>query len=559
MSIDPTDPGDPTKSEESEEEPESEPGPSTPIDEAANPRRALSLTANDEAPDEAGRKLFRYVTGEEWREYRAIMAIFAGTFFSEFTPEEVAAQLSTTATPLDPAVAADRLESLRRWGNLTVSSSVGNPSSLADYYKRRNRYLITRAGQEVHDVVEGVLARVDQVGDVSAGRLRQLRDALDALLAADPATTDPVHLSDLVRAVFDPHQAFTSEITQFFASINQWQSRYDLTPDEFTFFAEVLVSYVAERLDEIERTARPIGRFLTDLEPAVTTIVERASRGLSARVAEAGLGESVHVTHTAGARVEDWEHLAGWFVARDGRPSRIDQLGRDAVSAIRTLTLNLTRLSRVGIGASSKRADFLRLATIFESADPDDLARLAAAAFGLHPTNHLGTLSADADDPVSSATPWHDAPRATVAVSLRERGDTTNRGRPTPLTDRSQAQELLRRRRERELADARLVDLELLAEPELDGRTLTPPALARLQQVLGRTLHELDVRSSHHERRDGSLRCTVRRTPGHHTAVSSPDGTLTLLDLRITIAAADSDAPIGATAGPTDPGAPDGR
>ena len=35
----------------------------------------------------------------------------------------------------------DRLESLRRWGNLTVSSSIGNPSSLADYYRRRSRYL----------------------------------------------------------------------------------------------------------------------------------------------------------------------------------------------------------------------------------------------------------------------------------------------------------------------------------------------------------------------------------------------------------------------------------
>jgi uncharacterized protein (TIGR02677 family) len=499
-----------------------------------------AATGATEAPDGAGRKLFRYVTGEEWREYRAIMAVFAGTFFSEFTPEEVASHLSTTATPIDPAVAGDRLESLRRWGNLSVSSSVGNPSSLADYYKRRNRYLITRAGQEVHDVVEGVLSRVDQVSDVSAGRLRQLRDALEALLAADPTTTDPVQLADLVRAVFDPHQAFTSEITQFFASINQWQSRYDLSPDEFTFFAEVLVGYVAERLDEIERTARPIGRRLADLVPAVPTIVERANRGLSARVADAGLAESVHVTQTAGGRLEDWDHLAGWFVARDGRASRIDQLGRDAVSAIRTLTLNLTRLSRVGIGASSKRADFLRLATIFDVAAPDDTARLAVAAFGLHPTNHLGSLAADADDPVSSATSWSDAPRATVAVSLRERGDTTNRGRPTPLADRSQAQELLRRRRERELADARLVDLELLEEPELDGRTLTAPALARLQQVLARTMHELHVRGSHHQRRDGSLLCTVRRTPGRHTAVRSPDGTLTLLDLQVTVAAATS-------------------
>ena len=156
----------------------------------------------------------------------------------------------------------DRLESLRRWGNLTVSSAVGNPSSLADYYRRRNRYLITREGQEVHQVVEGVLTRVDEVRDVSTGRLRALQDALDRLTRLDPAEGDPAALADAVGAVFDPHEAFTSEITQFFAAINQWQSRYDLTPDELRFFAEVLVGYVGERLEEIERAARPIGRRL---------------------------------------------------------------------------------------------------------------------------------------------------------------------------------------------------------------------------------------------------------------------------------------------------------
>ena len=38
-------------------------------------------------------------------------------------------------------------------------------------------------------------------------------------------------------------------------------------------------------------------------------------------------------------------------------------LGRDAVNAVRTLTQNLTRLSRSGLGGSSRRADYLRLAT----------------------------------------------------------------------------------------------------------------------------------------------------------------------------------------------------
>lgn len=495
--------------------------------------------------DEAGRRLFRYVTGEEWREYRAIIGVFAGTFFSEFTHEQVAERLAATGMVLDPAVVADRLESLRRWGNLTVSSAVGSPTSLADYYRRRNRYLITRAGQEVQDVVEGVLTRVDEVRDVSTGRLRALHDALAALAAVDPTHVDPVRLSDLVRATFDPHQAFTSEITQFFAAINQWQSRYDLDPDELRFFAEVLVGYVAERLDEIERTSRPIGRLLHDLAPQVPTIVERANRGLAARVEDAGLDGSVTVTRAVGTTDDDWEHLTGWFVGGPGTPSRIERLGRQAVSAIRTLTLNLARLSRVGIGASSRRADFLRLARYFHDAHPDEVPRLAVAAFGLAPTNHWGVLAEDADDAVSTATPWWTAPRALVPDSLRERGDTTNRGRATPLRDRSREQEAVRLRRRRQLEAAQRVDAELLATAATDGRALSHPALVRLEHLLGGAVSRMGVRGERHDHVDGAIRCTVERTPGHHTTVSSPEGTLTLRNLTVTLAAAEH--PPGAT------------
>src|SRR5690606_14713060 len=162
------------------------------------------------------------------------------------------------------------------------------------------------------------------------------------------------------------HEAFTTEITQLFAAINQWQSRYDLTPDELRFFAEVLVGYVGERLDEIERAARPIGHRLEALGDRFATLVERANKGLAGRVHAAGLSGSVAVRHRAGSRLEDWEHLGSWFLRRRGRPSRIEMLTREAVAAVRTLTLNLTRLSRTGVGSASRRADFLRLAQLLE-------------------------------------------------------------------------------------------------------------------------------------------------------------------------------------------------
>ncbi|MGH9209509.1 MAG: TIGR02677 family protein [Acidimicrobiales bacterium] len=505
---------------------------------ALDPAPDAPLDDEDAAGPDAARRLFRYITVEEWRDHRAVMGVFAGTFFSEFTPDDVVARLDAAGYVIDPAVVADRLERLRRWGNLTVSSAVGNPTSLVDYYRRRNRYLITRAGQEVHEVVEGVLSRVDEVRDVSTGRLRALLAGLRALCDTDVAHEDPVRLADLVRAIFDPHEAFTSEITQFFAAINHWQSRYDLTPDEFSFFAEVLVGYVAERLDEIERTSLPIGRLLEDLSPQVPAIVARAGGGLASRVDQAGLAAAVNVSRAPGSSIDDWEHLAGWFV-RSAGGSRIERLTADAVSAIRTLTMNLTRLSRVGIGASSRRSDLLRLARMFLGAGGAGAPKLAAAAFGLNPTNHWGVLSTDAGDPVGPGTPWAEAPRAEVPVSLRERGDTTNRGSATPMRDRSREQAIVRQRRELARTAARRVDAELLAADAVDGRELSSAALSRLQDLVARTLHAMPLTATRHSRADGEIVCTVERAPGHKSAVSSPQGTWTLYDLRIQVRAGD--------------------
>ena len=133
--------------------------------------------------------VFAYVT--ESPEYREILAVFAGTFFAELTPAEVTARLDTD---LDEATVTARLEALRGWGNLEVSASVGQVGTVEDYYRRRNRYLITRVGQEVHDLVEGVLAQVDDVRDVSLGRLDQVRAGLEAVVALDAATAPPDRL-----------------------------------------------------------------------------------------------------------------------------------------------------------------------------------------------------------------------------------------------------------------------------------------------------------------------------------------------------------------------------
>ena len=507
-----------------------------------------------DAPDRA-RLLFRYLAAPEWRDYRTILGVFAGTFFAEFTPEEVAAEPAVVDGGIAPAVVPDRLESLRGWGNLTASSSVGNPSSIEDYYRRRNRYLITRAGQEVFEIVEGVLSGVDEIADVQAGRLRDLDRALRELgehAAEDFEGASAEDLAGQVRSVFDIHELFTTELTQFFAGLNQWQSRYDLDADEVQLFAGVLVTYVSEQLAEIERMTRPIARRLDAILPRLPQLLDRLSSGLAARVEDAGLAGSVAVRRLPGSASRDWEHLAEWFVAPAGRSARLDQLTRQAVAAVRTLTANVTRLSRSGLGAASRRSDFLRLARFFDrAATADDAHRIAAAAFGLVSCRHLGTLSADADDPEPSTTSWRDAPRAVVPVSLRERGDTTQRGRPTPLRDRHQERELIQRDRELRRVSKEAAAAELLScadsRGRIDGAEMSVSGFSMLRDLISHSGHGGNVPggNGHAGTRtvtEFGVLCTVSRVAGACTTVTCPEGRLAMHGLVVSVASVEEPA-----------------
>ena len=513
------------------------------------------MTSTAELPDsgaaDRARLLFRYLTAPEWRDYRTILSVFTGTFFAEFTPEEVAAEPAVVDGGIDPGVVPDRLESLRGWGNLAASSSVGNPSSLEDYYRRRNRYLITRAGQEVFQIVEGVLSRVDEIADVQAGRLRDLDRALRELgdtAEENFAGASEEDLASKVRSVFDIHELFTTELTQFFADLNQWQSRYDLNADEVHLFAGVLVTYVSEQLAEIERMTRPIARRLDAMLPRLPQLLDRLSHGLAARVDDAGLADSVAVRHLPGSAAKDWEHLAEWFAAPAGRTSRLDQLTGQAVGAVRTLTANVTRLSRAGQGTTSRRSDFLRLARFFDRAATADQAhQIAAAAFGLVSCRRLGTPAADADDPAPSTMSWRDAPRAVVPVSLRERGDTTARGRSTPVRDRKREREHIRRHRERVRVATEATAAELLscADPQghVDGAGMSVAGFMMLRDLISQSGHAGDVHNDMRTVTEYGVQCTVRRVKGASATVECPEGRLVLRDLVVAVAGVEKAVP----------------
>ena len=491
------------------------------------------------------RLLFRYIGGGEWNEYRSILAVFADTYFADFSPEEVQARLGEL--PLSPDIVQDRLESLRRWGNLEASSDIGRPSSIDDYYRRRHRYLITRAGQQVFDLVERVLRSADEVADPQAGRLSDLHRHLQLLADHAPRRFRDLPVPEAtaaVRAVFDTHERFADELTGFFRQLAQWQSRYDLSPDEVQLFAGVIVSYVGERLSEIEQMRQPIARCLEAISLRLDALLASIDTGLAGRVSEAGLADEFNVQRQRGTAAEDWRLLGGWFADAPGRPARLTQLTDQALAAVRTLTANLSRLSRLGTLTTSRRADFLRLAGFVDAASSTQRAHdIVAAALGLGSCRHAAMPASDVDDPVPTTTAWNDAPRAVVPVSLRERGDRAQRGQPTPIRDRRQAQQLMRERLERERIEREAAAAELLsyadAEGRVDGAVLTEGAFALLRDLVGTAGHQSAEIGGRRVAKVLGLRCELRRVGRDSTVVHCPEGRLTMHGMAVTVTALD--------------------
>ena len=467
---------------------------------------------------ERARNLLRYMTASEWEDYRSILAVFADRHLVGLTPEEISSE-----TGIDSATAQSRMQSLREWGNLTEVASTRNPRSLEDYYRQSKTYAITPSGQDAYAAVEDMVAKFDQVDDFQAGRLRTLRSHLEVLVGQVERGDDP---SDTVQAAFDTHLRFAEQLRNFSAELNIWQRRYDLEAGQVSLLANVLISYFAQRLSEMHRETPRISRCIQVLQPLLPKLISQLERsGLAAQIEEAGLERELTVSLQRGTRPSDWEDMRSWFAPSRGS-SEIDRITEQALAAVRTLTTNLTRLSRGGSASASRRSDFLRLAGFFQQSNtPEQTHDIASAAFGLGSCRRLGYPSLDMDDPHPITTSWRDAPKAEVPVSLRERGDTAQRGSTTPIRDRRQAQQYIKDLREKARAATREQASELIASVKngrVDGCSLrAAPFRMLLRMISNATAGSYTA---------NGIRCDIRREDNAHTTIETTEGRLVIRD-----------------------------
>ena len=499
------------------------------INDEEEPARAA---VTDAAPDTSSqRALFSYLTADVADEYLAIMRLFTSTLLADLSAAEVAAQLADRGLTLDPDTVESRCRQLVDWGNLVRSVRETRVPTVAAYHRSRSRYQVSKLGGRLHREAEEILRAVDGAREVARELLARIVDSLNQILLQVGNVNRPIDaeaLAGAVTGVFNDHQMFTESVTDFYAYLAGVLTRYDLAGEEYAQFKGLLLDYVDLISADVNRNSPEILELLL----ALLKLIDRVLDNLPAVPALAG--GMIAIERLPGRTRTDWEELAAWYGAGDAR-SGPDQLRAAARQALGQLITNARRMLTASGTGLSRRADLLKLAAWFHTADSETAHRLYDAAFGCYPARHLLTGPEEPDLSAGPGTSWWDCAPVDVPVSLRERGDRAARGRSSRVPDPGADAQRLLARAQRQSEARHAAAAELLAAGSLHRSRLSRAARDLLLDKLSVLFAAVSAGRAAVEHRDADLGLLLRATPakGQATVVTADDGTVTIHDVTL--------------------------
>lgn len=480
----------------------------------------------------------RYAVRPEAETYVAIMRTFTGGIsglLSDQSAAEVRQRLiDEHGIELDVDTVDIRLSQLVELGNLARSPRESEARSIKEYLQHRARYQLTQRGGAVHRMVEELLQHAETAREVSSEMLGAILAGLRELNRFDPGALVDVAPDDMARRIttlFAQFERLVDSTRDFYTYLSEVLRRFDLNPDEFKAYKNLLIDYLHRFVEEIGLHMPQIGDEITAVAPNVAALVDRANAGQRL----VGL-DGTRARRDRGLDVADWPGLAAWFLGEPGREADAVQVRRLATEAMNALLSNLRRIVAGGAGERSRHRDLITLARWFARADDATAHALWVAAFGLYPARHL-SFPADQDGaPTPPTESWWRATAAEVPVTLRNHGDRTVRGRVGRPPDYSAAK---RHRMEEREAIERRRRAALAELAQWEGGPISDDARAALLNLYGTALLSaggpLADGGEASARAETGLRLVVHRAPGKHTVVTSPQGRLELVDLYLEI------------------------
>ena len=419
------------------------------------------------------------------------------------------------------------LDQLREWKCVDwVQDPSFRATSVEEYLKRHELWELTPIGDATLRSIRLVLAATEEPGSLQRAMFRQIRDALDDLVAA-VETSDAVRvylrLRDLDLAIGE----LASNAREFYATINRIAREDRLEDHVFLLYKDQLIAYLQDFHDDLVRNRSVIARRLVELDDDLRDEI----------IGLADEGDDSGGLFGAGAGwAQRWHGMLDWFVAGRGARSEADSLIAATTVAIRELLTLLRRLTEQATRPVNRASELRATAAWFARCDTDDEAhQLFDAAFGLASTAHLGF---PVDDPDASGKhpSWWDADPVDIPVSLREYGRRAAPGRVARRHDFSVNKAALAAERERgeqqrSVAAHRLVTLDI--DDALIDADAWNVMLAYLDQALAArppaTTFDTTIRTPH---------AIIRlRSADHDTRLRAPAGSVSLQRCEVLVSA----------------------
>jgi uncharacterized protein (TIGR02677 family) len=337
----------------------------------------------------------RYAIRPEAETYVAIMRTFTGGIsglLSDQSAAEVRQRLMDEhGIELDLDTIDIRLSQLVELGNLARSPRESEARSIKEYLQHRARYQLTQRGGVVHRMVEELLQHAETAREVSSEMLGGILESVRELNRIPPGTLADIGPDELARRIttlFAQFERLVESTRDFYTYLSEVLRRFDLSPDEFKAYKNLLIDYLHRFVEEIGMHMPQIGDELTFVWPNRVALVDRANAGQRL----VGL-DGARARRDRGLAIDDWPSLAAWFLGEPGREADAVQVRRLATEAMNALLSNLRRIVAGGAGERSRHRDLITLARWFARADDATAHALWVAAFGLYPDRRAhGTM-----------------------------------------------------------------------------------------------------------------------------------------------------------------------
>ncbi|WP_246641598.1 TIGR02677 family protein [Paraburkholderia edwinii] len=496
--------------------------------------------------------MFKHVTAEKARLYRAILDVFATAkrqYRLQLRPDEI---MDEAAWPDEVPRSEDlnlALAQLSEWGNLQSQPDTARVSTLNDFYRARFLYRLSAGGEAIEAALATFSQSLRRKAELQTVALEDIASRLSALLillndSHDELDVPKVH--EILRDLVQVFEKLADNAQAFMAGVARSMELHQAEANVVANYKRRLIDYLERFLGDLVHRSDAIAAMLQQIAPRINSALQQVAEREARDAAPADELEAAEErTRRWREWLDRWKGLRGWFLASGQVPPQADLLRSRARAAIPQLLGAIAAINDRRSGRSDRSADFRTLAGWFAACESNEAAhRLARAAFALNPARHY-SINPIATEDVPASTSWADAPPLEITPRLREYGEMAPRGPLPKVRDRSAERALLsvqfaEESRQVETARQRLATGRQKRLSDLGELNTTEFSL--FLNLLGEALSEQADPDTSVERHTGDGLLLIRLEPlerGSFARIHTPAGTFSGRDHLITITEVD--------------------